>query len=96
MSLQPRDANAAPIPVLRPSSTEKITLSGIAVAAAAFSAGVKVVRIVADADVHYAVTGTATASDVYLPAGGVEYIKILPSDTLSVIGTGAVYVTEMS
>lgn len=91
------DGNGKPVQVLSPISAEKLALSTTAASAAAFSATTNVIRIVADQPCFYRLDGTATTSHVYLPADTVEYIKVSPGITLSVIlaaGTGSMYISE--
>lgn len=98
MSTQAIDRNGKAIPTLRPGGAEKVALDGTnAASATAVSANSVVLRIVADVDVHYDLTGTATASSNYLPADTVEYIRVHEGDTLSTIAgaAGNIYVTEM-
>lgn len=91
----PRDVNTAPIQVLRPGATEKISSGGTASDSEVVAAGVDVLRIATDGDIHYALDGAATTSKVYLPAGGVEFIRVEVGDVISVIGTANVYLTSM-
>ena len=94
----PKDGNSVSIPVLSPVSTEKLALSTVAASAAALSLSTNVVRIVSDVPCFYRLDGTATTSHTYLPADTVEYIKLMPERTLSVIlasGTGSMYISEM-
>ena len=83
MAVMPKDANAKPIPCLRPISTA--TVDGDS---APFTSNV--VRLVAAADAFYGVAGVA---EVLLPAGVVEYIRVNIGDVLTT--SSAVNVTEM-
>jgi len=94
------DRNSKGIQVLKPSSTETVSVSGTAASNTALdsSGAVRVQRIVSDANIFYDLTGTATTSSVYLPAGVVEYIHVTDADQFSFItggSTGTVYVTDM-
>jgi hypothetical protein len=92
------DANAKPIPVMKPVSTEKLALTTAAASAASRTFTTNVLRIVADVGCFYRLDGTATTSHAYLPVDTVEYIKCETGDTLSVIlasGTGSMYISEM-
>lgn len=92
------DGNAKGIQVLRPSTTQKVAISGTAAAATAVSNGVSVVRLISDADCFYSVIGTATTSSVFLPASTIEFISVRVGDVVSTItsgGAGSVYITEM-
>lgn len=93
----PTDANAKPIQVLSPVSTEALAISTTAASAAAFTLTTNVIRIVANVACFYRLDGTATTSHTYLPLDTVEYIKVRGDQTLSVItasGTGTMYVSE--
>jgi len=96
MSRLARDANSAPIQVLRPSTSQTINISGTAASSTAVSN--RVVRVVSSQDVHFSIEGTATTSSCFLPAYFVEFIHTYEGDTISFItsgSTGTAYVTEM-
>lgn len=98
MSTMAIDANAKPIQVLRPTSTEKNAVSGTAASATAVTAGTRVVRIVSTVDVHYALISTATVNSTFLPANTIEYVHVFTGDVFSLItsgGTGNVHLTAM-
>jgi hypothetical protein len=98
MSKMAIDANAKPIQVLRPTTTDTVNVSGSALTSSAISANVRVARIITTAPVFYSVTGTATTSSAYLPSETIEYIHVYEGDTISFItsgSTGVAYVTEM-
>lgn len=97
MSLFPYDENTSPIPVLSPTSTEKLAISGTA--ATSEAATTPVSRLCATVDCFYAVSGTATTSSCFLPANSVEYIKVAVGSTLSVITAGAsgsIFISQLS
>jgi hypothetical protein len=90
-----KDTNAASIQVLRPTTTDSVSISGTA-ATSAITADVT--RIVSDTDCFYSLVGTATTSSVFLPAYVVEFVHTYSDDTLSIItssATGTAYVTHM-
>jgi hypothetical protein len=92
------DSNAKTIQVLRPDSTNTHTISGTASNSATIANGVRVTRIISTVDCFYNITGTATTSSVYLPAGVIEYVHVFTGDNISFItsgGSGSVYVTSM-
>ena len=97
MSRLARDANSSPIQVLRPSTTEAVTVSGTAASSSSITS--RVVRMVATTDCFYNVQTTATTTNAaFLPANVVEFVHTYDGDTISFItnGTsGTVYVTEM-
>lgn len=87
-----KDERANVIQVIRPGATELIVSTGSSSASAVQVTGV--VRIVADAPVHIALNAVANATDVYIPADSVEYFAVAAGDTLNVIGTANVYITN--
>jgi len=92
------DDNAKPIPVMKPVSTEKLSLSTSAASGAALASTTTVLRIVADVPCYYSTDGTATTSSAFLPSSAIEYIRLDSGDTLSVIlasGTGNMWISEM-
>ena len=98
MSKLARDANSAPIQVLRPTTVTRISVSGTAAGTAGIPEGVRVVRVVSPVDCFYSVTGAATTSSTYLPANAIEYIHVYENNVVSVITsgvTGFAYVTQM-
>lgn len=96
MSELAKDANGSPVQCMHPGATEKLTSTATASNAPAVADGVTVVRLVADANIHYSLIGTATDADVFMPAGQVEYISVSKGEVLSVVGEASVYVTAMS
>ena len=91
------DANAKGIQCLRPNITDDVAVSGTAASATAVSAYARVVRLVANVDIHYAINATATTADVFLPSRSIEYIHVYVGDVISMIApsAGVAYVTEM-
>lgn len=94
----PIDGNAKPIPVLKPLSAEKLAITSTAASAATRNLSTDVLRLIADVPCWYRLDGTATTSHVYLPADTIEYVKVDPDDTLSVICasgvSGSMYISE--
>lgn len=96
MSRLARDANSAPIQVLRHGTNQAVSISGTAASSSAVNA--RVVRLVSTVDVHFNLTGTATTSSPLLPANAIEFVHTYDGDTISFItsgGSGTVHVTEM-
>jgi len=89
MSTLAIDANSKPIQVLRPTATERKSVSGSAVSATAVSEGTRVVRLVSTVDVHYTLQGTATVNSTLLPANVIEYVHAVTGDVFSFITGGA-------
>ena len=97
-AVMPSDGNSRPVPVLKPVSTEKLAITTSAASAATRNLTTNILRIVSDVACFYRLDGTATSSHTYLPADTIEYIKVDPDDTLSVItgsGSGSMYISEM-
>ena len=90
------DSNAKGIQCLRLSTTEAVTSTGTASNATAVAANVNVVRIAATDAINFSLVGTATTSSVYLPAGAIEYIRVVEGDVFSLIGSATVYLTVAS
>ena len=86
---------------LRPTTTQKVTISGTSAATSnAFATGAMFVRLVSTTDCHveFAGTPTATTSSLYLPAEEIEIFKVSPGQKVAGIqatGGGHLYVTEM-
>ena len=78
MAKMPTDANAKPIPALRPITSEDI------VSAESLPMTSVVARLVSSSGGTYSI-GDATG--VPLPANLVEYIRVLPGETITVAGT---------
>ena len=96
MSRLARDANSAPIQVLRHSTNQTVSVSGTA--ASSNAVNTRVVRLVSTVDVHFSLTGTATTSSSLLPANAIEFVHTYDGDTISFItsgDSGTVHVTEM-
>ena len=97
-AIQSFDANNKPVSnTFAPTgATQKITSSGSSVQSTVFDVNKAVIlRIVADADVHYKVAEnpTATANDVYLPQSTGEQIRVPGNYKIAVIGAGNLYAT---
>lgn len=83
MAKMPPDANSKAIPVLRPYDTEVVTGSSAPTTS-------EVVRLVSAAGASYGLDG---ATDVPLPAGVVEYIRVYEGEVITV--SGQVTITQM-
>ena len=84
---------------LFPIKTQKVTSSGSSAATTdAILAHTQFVRLVATANGNVAFGGstTATTSTMYIPANDIEIIKVRPGEKVAVIGSGDLYVTELS
>nr|BAR19056.1 hypothetical protein [uncultured Mediterranean phage uvMED] len=85
---------------LRPGATQKITTNNSSQASSAFSAGTTYIRIVADANCHWAISTspTAAATSAFLPSGEIEILKVSAGEKIAVFHGSStnVYVTEMS
>ncbi len=78
MAKMPTDANAKPIPVLRPITSEDL----VSTTSAAMTSNVA--RLVSSTGGTYTI---GTAANVPLPANTVEYIRVLVDETITVSGT---------
>jgi len=80
---------------LKPGTTQKVSPSG---SSAATAAKFGTQRVASDADLHivFAVSPTATANDIFLPADQPEIFKVSPGEKMAALGSGNVSVTEMS
>ena len=85
---------------LRPGSTQKINTNHASAASTAFGAQTEYIRIVGDANCHFVLgaSPTASATSAFLPSGEIEIFKVSPGEKIAVFhGTSTnVYVTEMS
>ncbi len=100
MSILAKDQhNLHPIQALAPGTTQTITTSG---SSAATSAGMLahthfvIFGASANGHVAFGASPTATASSMYIPANDSEIIKIRPGEKVAFIGSGDLYVTELS
>lgn len=96
---QARDSGSQTVPnVFEPSGpTQKLTSSGTSVASTAYTKDT-LLRIVSDADCHYAIgtAPTATSSNVYLPSKSGEQILVKSGNKVAVIAASVnVYLTEL-
>ena len=86
----------------KPSTVQNVAFLVTAVQVTnAFGGSTRVLRIVATENCYYKVGAnpTATASDIYLPAGTVEYIAVAPGEKISAIreaNDGTLNITEMT
>ena len=98
MSRLARDANAAPIQCLRPSTTYTVTVGVESTSIPAITQ--RIVRIAATQPLHFKLNAAATTSDCYLPAGAVEFIHTFDGDVIHFIketdaDVGTAFITEM-
>lgn len=93
----------------REGATQKVTYTGTAGTSTAFGSTTQVVRVSVDSAAHILVSKAGTAaqtSDPFLPANTVEYILVVPGESISVIRaasdglvtatSGTLWVTELS
>tara|TARA_Y100001938_G_scaffold134855_1_gene195819 strand:+ start:707 stop:982 length:276 start_codon:yes stop_codon:yes gene_type:complete len=84
---------------LFPIKTQKVTSSGSSTATTdALLAHTQFVRLVATANgnVAFGASPTASTSTMYIPANDIEIIKVRPGEKVAFIGSGDLYVTELS
>jgi len=80
--------NGEGLPIYRPSTVQKVTISGTSAAVSnAFGASTGAVRIVSTTDCYYTVAAspTATVTDHYLPAATIEHILVEPGEKIAFI-----------
>ena len=90
------DRNASPIAALRPASDESVDGTSASASSAVINAtSESIVRIASSSDINIAfgATPTATTSTMLLPAGVVEYYRVLPSEKVAVLGGIAIITT---
>lgn len=98
-NLLARDSNGHVVQALRPGTTQKVSFTAAAAATAtAVPADNAVARIVATQNCHYKIdpSTAAVATDCFLPAGMVEYVRVNQGDKISFIrdsADGDAYVT---
>ena len=85
---------------LRPGSTQKLTTNNASQPSTAFTAGTTYIRVVGDANCHFAISTnpTASATSPLLPSGEIEILKVTAGEKIAVFHGSStnVYVTEMS
>ena len=85
-----------------PSTSQTVTVGAASAATTnAVGAHTSVVRLHADTDCFIAIAKapTATTSDMFLPSGQTEYIRVHPGQKVAAIqdsAAGTLYVTEMT
>lgn len=97
-----KDRSGEAIQVLEPTGTQRMTMTGAVHANVTIRAGINVVRVVANTDVHVAIGSIAFQTDMPLPKNVPEYFEI-SGDVSRVISAnsdftataGAVWVTDM-
>ena len=83
---------------LRPGTTQKLNTNNSSTASAAFGSQTEYIRVVGDANCHFVLgaSPTASATSAFLPSGEIEIFKVSPGEKVAVIGSAEVSVTEMS
>ena len=83
---------------MRPVTTQKVTSSGSSAQSSAFGSNIEYVRVVPDADCHieFGVNPTAANTKIFLEAKSSEYFKVSEGETVAVIGSVNLYVTELT
>jgi heme/copper-type cytochrome/quinol oxidase subunit 2 len=95
----PKDGSGNSIPVLHPNdTTQSQGYTGTASTAITPTSGVKVVMVTVTSAAFVSFNGTATSSDMYLPADTPKEFAVHSGDTISAIqvsASGTLYVTEL-
>jgi hypothetical protein len=84
--------------VWHPGASQTVAYTGTAGTSSAVSAQTYAVRVVVTTAAFVSLDGTATTSDVYVPANTPEVFQISPGDTVSAIQVstgGNLHVTEL-
>ena len=85
---------------LRPTTHQGKTSGGSSAQSAAFGSQTEYIRIVGDANCHFVLGGspTASATSALLPSGEIEMLKVSPGEKIAVFHGSStnVYITEMS
>lgn len=81
------DTNAKPMQVVRPATSQNVSISGTAASATAVTQ--RVCRLVSTVDCYYSLVGTATTASVFLPAFAIEYVHTYSGDVFSAITSGS-------
>ena len=85
---------------LRPGTTQKLTTNNSSTASSAFGSQTEYIRVVGDANCHFVLgaSPTASATSALLPSGEIEILKVSPGEKIAVFHGSStdVYVTEMS
>ena len=85
---------------LRLGATQKLTTNNASAPSSAFGVGTEYIRIVGDANFHFVIDGTPTASatSAFMTGDEVEIVKVSPGQKIAVFHGSAtnVYVSEMS
>jgi phosphoenolpyruvate synthase/pyruvate phosphate dikinase len=96
------DEKGRSVPALTPSTVQTITVAETSAAiSSAVGSGTRVVRLISSTDCHYVVAAspTAAATDSFLPANTIEYIKVKEGSSkvaaIQNAAGGTMYVTEM-
>lgn len=88
--------------IFRPVTSQSVTVDGTSAAVSnAFGGSITVLRIASTTACHYALgtSPTAVATDTLLPAGEIEYIKVVPGEKIAFIQNaagGTAIATEMA
>ena len=81
-------------------TTQKLNTNNSSTASAAFGSQTEYIRVVGDANCHFVLGGspTASATSALLPSGEIEMLKVSPGEKIAVFHGSStnVYVTEMS
>lgn len=97
MFRMPEDDGGNPVPILSPTTAQVITMSGSSVQSAAFTQ--KVIRFTPTATCFFLVGADPTAtSSTHYAAANMPYpeIPVSPGDKIAFLGTGTVYISELS
>lgn len=93
------DSNAKPIQVMRPLTTQLVSVTATSAQSTAIPADCRVIRVVSSVACFVSLkNATATNQEIYLPANTVEYYHVYAGDQVAVISAGTdgtLFITEM-
>lgn len=85
-STLPIDVNSRPLPIAsNPTARQKLTPTASSAQSTAFAVSTHYVRISTDVAIHLGYGATATSTDLYVPAGSVEFFAVTGGTQLAFI-----------
>ncbi len=96
--LMPRDDNGLSIQTFAWATERKVAIGAASAAAAAISAGIRMIRLCPDQACYVKLNATATSSDHYIPKDAREILPVEPGDVVNVIQVstaGTLHITEL-
>lgn len=94
----PKEQNNQPVPVLQQvgaNSSIVLAPSGSHLESSAINARVVRIAVSAAMNIEFGAAPVATANSLWMPANSVEYFSFIPTQLISVLGTGNVTITPV-